>query len=202
MMRTTTFQKNVMRWCVECFSQRRAEDPNIRILRFLEEALELAQATGVGPRVAQQVLTYVYGRPAGEFIQEVGGCVTTLAALCEVMGVDMRSVGEAALADCYDRTDEIREKDAAKPAFSDRPGSGLVYSYDVTRDLFTIEGIVYSGELLRYMGHGDVDRWFKIVTRQDGVVTIFSAPPGARLRWEERYGNLDRQGSGQHNTTG
>lgn len=43
--------------------------------------------------------------------------------------------------------------------------------YDVMRDVWHIEGLDFSGELMRHFGYGD-DRLFKIIERKDKAVTI------------------------------
>ena len=49
----------------------------------------------------------------------------------------------------------------------------LQFSYDEARDVLTIEGIRYSGELFRGIGlETPVGAWIQIVKREDGVVTL------------------------------
>lgn len=64
----------------------------MRARRFLEEAVELAQAAGVTAEEADAVRAYVFSRPAGDIRQEIGGVMVTLSCLAEVMG---HSVAEA-----------------------------------------------------------------------------------------------------------
>jgi len=61
------------------------EAPSIRLRarRFLEEALELAQACNVDRENAIRIVNNIYDRPAGDPFQEVGGAAITLLALCE-----------------------------------------------------------------------------------------------------------------------
>lgn len=183
--RILTFQRRVFDWCRRAFGEERTVDPGMRGLRLLEEALELAQAVGVGQRQAQEVLAYVYNRKPGEPRQEVGGTMVTLAALCQVFGIDMREAAEDELLRCESLTDVIRERNMAKPVFDGAPKPGVLeYSYDSMTDTFTVEGVRWSGLMLRKIAHDDLDRWIKIVQRTDGVVTVYLAPPGARLAWE------------------
>lgn len=58
-----------------------------RAARFLEEALELAQAVGLTREKAIALVEYVYSRPVGDPAQEVGGVGVTLLGLCSVIGV-------------------------------------------------------------------------------------------------------------------
>lgn len=180
------FQLMAFEWCRRCLGDEHALDPNVRGLRFLEEALELAQAAGVSQRQAQEVLAYVYGRPPGLLLREVGGTLVTLAVLCQVFGVEMRDAGVDELRRCDEMTEKIRERSQAKPKFDGRPKPGcLEYSYDPAADTFRVEGVVYAGAMLRHIGSGDIDRWFKVMQRTDGVVTVYIAGPGARLQWED-----------------
>lgn len=75
-------QKRIARW-VETRLGRKAMVPHERAMRFLEEALELAQALEVTQEEVQLLFQHVYAKGAGELKQEVGGVGTTLLALCE-----------------------------------------------------------------------------------------------------------------------
>jgi len=48
----------------------------------------------------------------------------------------------------------------------------LAYSYDRVADVMTIEGVKYSGELLRQLGVIPVGSLIRVVGRQDGVLTL------------------------------
>lgn len=43
--------------------------------------------------------------------------------------------------------------------------------YDFITDVWTIEGVKYSGNLMRHFGYGK-DELFKIIKRENGVITI------------------------------
>ncbi len=81
-------QEGILDWAVETFGVV-AADPKERILRFLEEALELAHACGVDDLTLHKVEARVYGRPAGAPPQEMAQCAVTLKALAEVHRVDL-----------------------------------------------------------------------------------------------------------------
>lgn len=115
-----SFQARVRPWLHACFGEAIAGDQAERCHRFLEEALELVQACGIGREDCLRLVGYVYGRPAGNPGQEAGGVMTTLAALCLAFGLDMREAGETELARVWGKIDAIRAKQAAKP-----PGSPL-----------------------------------------------------------------------------
>lgn len=108
-------QARVQPWMLACFGAEIASDKRERNHRFLEEALELVQATGCTEDEARQLVAYVYSRPAGEPDQEVGGVMITLAALCLAQGLDMHSAGERELARIWTCVEKIRAKQAAKP---------------------------------------------------------------------------------------
>lgn len=57
-----------------------------RARRFLEEALELAQACGVSLDDSLRSVRVVYARPAGSIEQEMGGVGTTLLTLAQMAG--------------------------------------------------------------------------------------------------------------------
>lgn len=73
--------EDVMRW----------SDAEERTLRFVEEALELAQAMGLSRERIGALADYVYSRPVGEVDQEVGGVSVTLAVLTNVLKVSWES---------------------------------------------------------------------------------------------------------------
>lgn len=118
--RMTDFQSDVSKWMLECFGEIIAMDPLERIMRFLEEALELAQAEGMTEAEVGRVVSYVFGRPAGESFQEVGGVMVTLAAFCFRRDIDLQA---AALTE-FDRIDtpEMRRRIFEKQDFKRRQG--------------------------------------------------------------------------------
>jgi hypothetical protein len=85
-----SFQEQVQPWLTKCFGTVIASDKVERNHRFLEESLELVQATGCTQSEAHQLVDYVFNRPVGEPAQEVGGVMVTLAALCLANRLDMR----------------------------------------------------------------------------------------------------------------
>lgn len=115
------FQARVDPWLITCFGQRIARNKRERNHRFLEEALELVQSTGCTKSEAHQLVDYVWGRPAGDPPQEVGGVMVTLAALCLAQKLDMHANGETELARIWTKVEQIRQKQAAKPKHSPLP---------------------------------------------------------------------------------
>jgi hypothetical protein len=116
-----TFQDRVWPWLISCFGQEITADKIERNHRFLEEAIELVQATGCTQSEAHQLVDYVFNRPVGDPPQEVGGVMVTLAALCLANDLDMHDAGEVELARIWTKVEAIRAKQAAKPKHSPLP---------------------------------------------------------------------------------
>lgn len=92
--------------------------------RFGEEALELIQALGGTREGMLALVDYVFGRPSGAPSQEMGGAMTTLAALASRAELDMLACGEAELARTW-RSEvfaKIRRKRAARGGRGVLPG--------------------------------------------------------------------------------
>lgn len=119
------FQRRVLTWLMECFSMEICRDGTERNHRFLEEALELVQSLGCTQSEAHQLVAYVYGRPIGEPIQELGGTLVTLSALASCHDMSLDEAGEIELARIWKKIDVIRAKQAAKPKHSPLPGPTL-----------------------------------------------------------------------------
>lgn len=113
-----SFQDRVFDWARDCFGERDTTSPDMRTYRFLEEALELAQACGCDRGTAARVLDYVYGRPAGVVAQEVGGTMVSLAVLCQAFHLGMSRCAEDELTRVLWKIEHIRARHAAKPDFS------------------------------------------------------------------------------------
>jgi len=117
------FQERVRGWMADCFGAVISSDRVERNHRFLEEALELVQATGCTASEAHQLVDYVYGRPVGHPPQEVGGVLVTLAAHCLAHGIDMEDAAKTEMTriEAPAVRDKIRAKQAAKPKHSPLP---------------------------------------------------------------------------------
>ena len=111
------FQFKCFEWVVKAFGFESAIDPLIRVQRLLEEVIELAQALGFSRENAHKMVDYVYDRPAGEVMQEVGGVMCTLGSLCEAIGISMHSAGIHELHRAFKMIDVIKEKHKTKPKF-------------------------------------------------------------------------------------
>lgn len=116
-----TYQERVKRWLYACFGSAITYDQVERCDRFIEEAIELVQASGLGKDRVLALVDYVYSRPPGEKHQEVGGVMTTLAAYCIAHGIAMDEAAEAELSRIWGKVEEIRAKQASKPRGSPLP---------------------------------------------------------------------------------
>lgn len=118
------FQYHVTEWARDCFGSEITDHKEERNHRFLEEALEAAQAFGCTKEDALKLVDYVFSRPVGEPRNEVGGTMLTLAALCEAHDINMMACGKFEL----DRVsqpavmEKIRLKNASKPRSGPLPG--------------------------------------------------------------------------------
>lgn len=115
------FQKRVVEWLMACFSMEVCRDGIERNHRFLEEAIELVQSLDCTRSEAHQLVDYVFDRPVGEPMQELGGTLVTLTALANCHDMDMMQAGEIELARVWTKIDKIRAKQAAKPKHSPLP---------------------------------------------------------------------------------
>jgi len=116
------FQAQVHKWVCSTFNAEVAADRTERAHRFIEEALELAQATGCTKADASMLLDYVYSRPVGRISQEVGGTMVSLAALCNAHGITIETAAWTEIEQCWQRSDKIRAKWLTKPKGSPLPG--------------------------------------------------------------------------------
>lgn len=117
----TSYQARVEQWLEACFPPHVRSDRHERTHRFLEEALELAQANGCSRSDAMVLVDYVFNRAKGEPDQEVGGVMVTLASLCSATGLNMDEAGDRELARNWTRIEAIRAKQRSKPHGSPLP---------------------------------------------------------------------------------
>jgi len=116
-----SYQRKVEEWLAACFPLAARTNRQERTHRFLEEALELAQANGCTLDEAKTLVEYVYSRPQGQPELEVGGVMVTLASLCSATNIDMGIAGEKELTRNWERIEHIRRKQASKPQGSPLP---------------------------------------------------------------------------------
>lgn len=111
-----TFQDGVSEWMGRCFLPSLYSNMIERGDRLLEEVLELLQSHGYDKARVSTLVEYVFGRPVGEPVQEVGGVMVTLAGYCWVAGLDMHAAGDAELQRITrpEVMEKIRQKQQAK----------------------------------------------------------------------------------------
>lgn len=153
---TDSFQSRVQPWMMACFGAEISADGAERNHRFLEESLELVQASGCTASEAHQLVDYVYGRPVGERAQEVGGVMVTLARI-------------------WTKVEAIRAKQAARPKHSPLPVAApqpiIGRLMDQISALPVLWGLNEPGALLR---NSDVFRVLVAAGREQAG--IFAAP--------------------------
>lgn len=116
------YQGRVHEWVRACFGEDASYDKMERAHRFMEEALELYQATGGTAENVAQLTTYVFGRPVGDPSQEAGGVMVTAAALCTAWGIPLFDAASVELTRCFQNIPKIRAKNKAKQKNSALPG--------------------------------------------------------------------------------
>ena len=116
------FQTEAVAWATACFGEVATLDQAERRHRFLEEALELFQAAGGTTSELAELGNYVFSRPPGDIVQELGGTSLTLALLAQAHGFDSEETAWLELVRCRVNINRIRAKQAAKPALGPLPG--------------------------------------------------------------------------------
>ncbi|RWB09304.1 MAG: hypothetical protein EOQ39_18950 [Mesorhizobium sp.] len=108
-------QHRVSQFLKDCFTDDPVVRPKVRVYRFLEEALELAQAMEVSKEDAAKLVDYVFGRPVGDVKQEMGGVVFTLVGVANALGMNIIQEGHDSVTEAYGRIEKIRAKSKTKP---------------------------------------------------------------------------------------
>lgn len=116
-----TRQKQILDWIEATFGPTFGADitrsSRERALRFLEEAVETAQAGGVPRWQAVSIVHRAFDRPVGEIAQEIGGAFVCLEALAEAVGIDADAECEREFARVQTTSPEERAaRHAAKKA--------------------------------------------------------------------------------------
>jgi hypothetical protein len=109
-------QFRVVDWVRKVFDEATATNGPERALRLVEEAIELAQACGVGRDALHRLVDYVLDRPVGDPAQEIAGCMVTLYAAAHALGVDADEVFEQELSRIQlpEVIDRVRRRQAEK----------------------------------------------------------------------------------------
>ncbi|SEN94838.1 hypothetical protein SAMN04488103_109162 [Gemmobacter aquatilis] len=118
---TKSLQQRAHEWAIACFGADIAADKTERTHRFVEEALELAQACGCSKGEVSQLVDYVFARDQGVVITEVGDVLNTIAMLCTAHRINMEDAGHAGLDRCWANIEKTRAKRATKPDIGPLP---------------------------------------------------------------------------------
>ncbi|WNV05823.1 ATP-binding protein [Candidatus Methylospira mobilis] len=81
-------QCEIFDWACSTFGKEIATAPGERIRRFVEEALELAQAAGLCENDIVKLSDFVFSRPVGDIKQEVGQVGVTLLCYAQHIGIN------------------------------------------------------------------------------------------------------------------
>lgn len=84
-------QNRVVKWVRTVLGLEVLFSKRERTERFVEEAIELAQACDLPKERVQAFIDHVYSRPVGEVYQEIGGVMVTLCALGYVFEKDVET---------------------------------------------------------------------------------------------------------------
>ncbi|MFZ5692433.1 MAG: hypothetical protein ACOY5F_14385 [Pseudomonadota bacterium] len=91
---TAARPRNFLAWAVQMFgsvAMLRFE----RLMRFVEEAIELAHAEGMSSGALESIVNRVYTRPAGETLREIGQAQACLETFAENIGASSAALAEA-----------------------------------------------------------------------------------------------------------
>lgn len=91
--------KEMLDWAARTFTEV-ARNWDERAIRFLEEALELAQVEELPKDLVLRLVERVYDRPPGETVKEVGQVSMTLKLLAENRGLDPEALAQAEFKRC------------------------------------------------------------------------------------------------------
>lgn len=109
-------QSEILSWGVRVFGPI-ALNAQERAIRFIEEALELAQVYGVSRKMVDALADRVWSKPKGEIKQETAQTLLTLESLSEVNGIDATSEADKEWFICkHTHVDFYREKYEKKRA--------------------------------------------------------------------------------------
>lgn len=115
------YQERVQTWISDTFDPDQVTNIPERCFRFVEEAIELAQALGMQREDMYRLITRTYGREPGNVFSEIGDVAITLNGLSTAVNIDMIAAAEAGLSNNIKNAQAIREKWLNKIAIS--PGN-------------------------------------------------------------------------------
>jgi hypothetical protein len=97
------YRQRIRRWITSTFGVQSGIDRRERASRVVEEAVELAQAEGLGAGAVARIARRVYSRPKGEPSQEAAGLGVCLIAWANAAGLNL----DAAIRKEVDRIESI-----------------------------------------------------------------------------------------------
>jgi hypothetical protein len=120
-MKLAELQVAVVQWLKGTFTEHIEMDRLERGDRLLEETLELLQSGGYPQERIAVLANYVYTRPAGEPMQELGSTLLTLAAYANAHYLSMDIAAHRELLRVWHDQADIQAKQKAKPSGSPLP---------------------------------------------------------------------------------
>ena len=112
-----TFDRRATQWAREAFGNTVVDNQRERAARFIEEAIELAQAVDLVEEEVVDIAYSVYCKPMGEVAQEIGGTMVTLGVLTRIMQLDLETCAEKELLRCHAKIQDIRERNKNKKSY-------------------------------------------------------------------------------------
>jgi len=103
-------QAKAAAWNMETFGEEVFTSKEERALRILEEALELAQASGVPTHMVNRLVEHVYTKPAGGPVTEIADVFFCTLVAAASWGVDLGQLGYEANNKARLLRDTIRQK--------------------------------------------------------------------------------------------
>lgn len=81
-------QRVVHDFCVRAFGADHASSVEQRAVRMLEESIEAYQAASGTAEMAHRLIDYIFAKPTGSLVQELGGVGVTVLALAHAAGLN------------------------------------------------------------------------------------------------------------------
>ena len=119
-------QRHIVAVGVRSFGKDNMTSKTERLLRFLEEAVELVRAGGLSEANVHAVVAYEFSRNKGpDVVQEFGGAACTLFAAADAFGLDLLDAAsiEIRRVECMP-VGAARRKHDEKPASVKAEGNG------------------------------------------------------------------------------
>lgn len=109
-------QKHIFEVGLTTFGEPAMRDKTERILRFLEEAIELSRSAGLSYAEVVRMADFEYDRKLEvDITKEFGGAGVTLYAAAEAFGFDLDALIQKEITRVEANQEAIREKSKAKP---------------------------------------------------------------------------------------